>query len=363
MTKFRYLVYNPCVDSVDVAKDWGGDMFDTTQDIAVALTQPFTIAAVSVMFDQPHVFNYNPTIKDIDLTKFDLVLLSDIEYSKQKDIEFWARQRGIKNYLIALGGINSHTQLDPTCMLYRPYWIHRYLEKNTLANTYADNKPFMFDCLLGARRPHRDYIMLALTKSGLINTSIVTYRNVFPGAIVNEQSAIIANLFDGTSLNWPYVSPNLDSTWEVADTINNQVSFDSPSAIFAQTHYSIIAETLGTGDDFFLSEKTIKAMYASRVFVVFGPRHYLKRLHELGFQTFGHVIDESYDDEPVDSVRYQKAMLQVMRLAWFEDPKNIYSNCDFALINNLRVLPYLHQNAQEEMYRLLRAHTPVKCWL
>jgi hypothetical protein len=49
--------------------------------------------------------------------------------------------------------------------------------------------------------------------------------------------------------------------------------------------------------------------------------------------------------------------------AWFEEPKTIYSHCDFALINNLRVLPYLHQKSQEEMYQLLRAHTPGKCWL
>jgi hypothetical protein len=82
----------------------------------------------------------------------------------------------------------------------------------------------------------------------------------------------------------------------------------------------------------------------------------------LGFQTFGHVIDESYDDEPTDSIRYKKAMLQVMRLAWLEEPKKIYSLCDFALTNNLRVLPYLQQTTQEQMVRMVRAHTPAKCW-
>ena len=85
MTKFRYLVYNPCVDSVDVAKDWGGDMFDTTQDVEVALAQPFTIAAVTVMFDQPHVFNYNPKIKKSDLAKFDLVLPTHLQPNTKLD--------------------------------------------------------------------------------------------------------------------------------------------------------------------------------------------------------------------------------------------------------------------------------------
>ena len=360
---YRFQVYNPCWQSVDVAADWGFGKDNWTNDLSIALSQKFKIAAVRAYYNRTWVASYDPAACHGDLRSFDLVLISDAEYYSQQQIVEWCAELGITNYLIALGGIFAKDNIDPTRMLYRPYWLNRYLEKNTLVNTYADNKPFMFDCLLGTRRPHRDYLMLALTKSGLINNSIVTYRDVFPGAIIDEQSTVVSNLFNGTSLNWPYVSPNLDPAWEVADVINNQVSFDSPNAIFAKTHYSIVAETLGTGNNFFLSEKTIKAMYASRVFVVFGPRHYLKRLHELGFQTFGHVIDESYDDEPVDSVRYQKAMLQVMRLAWFEDPKNIYSNCDFALINNLRVLPYLHQNAQEEMYQLLRAHTPAKCWL
>jgi hypothetical protein len=162
----------------------------------------------------------------------------------------------------------------------------------------------------------------------------------------------MAAQFPSTKLNWPYVSPNLDPEWEVADQINNQVNLTSPTKIFRQTNYSIVTETIGTGDSFFLSEKTTKCMSNYRPFVVFGPRHYLKNLRELGFQTFNTVIDESYDDEPVDSARFQKAMMQVLQLTYFESVESVYNRVKFALDNNAAHLERLlsqSRHAQQEL--------------
>jgi hypothetical protein len=44
-----------------------------------------------------------------------------------------------------------------------------------------------------------------------------------------------------------------------------------------------------------MTEKTAKPIWAKRLFVMFGTPGFLKKLHELGFKTFDHVIDESYD--------------------------------------------------------------------
>lgn len=358
LIKFRYPIYNPCVNSVDVATDWNGLAFDTTQDIDVALAQPFSIAAMRVFYNEPHVFSYDPEIAQVDVSQFDLVLLSDVEYAQQWEIEAWINKNNIKNYVLALGGRGEHDTPDPKNMLYRPYWVKKYLEKNQFVDTQADHKPYMFDCMLGARRPHRDYVMLAMTRTGLLDHSIVTYRSGFPGEIINEYTKKYAEHFPDTPLCWPYVSPNLDPDWEVTNQMNNQISFISPNQIFQNTYYSILTETLGTGNNFFLSEKTIKAMFARRVFVVFGIRHYLKHLRELGFQTFEGVIDESYDDEPHDEIRFQKAMLQVMRLAWFENPKTVYDLISYALDNNQRTLAWLCEKSQQQMQELLQLHIP-----
>ena len=360
--KFRYLVYNPCVAVVDVAADWSTEYFDTTQDRELALQQPFSVAAVRAFYNQPDIFGYDPAIAKIDVSEFDLVLISDIEYFKHQEIQAWAEKNNIKNYLLAVGGIQPTDQLDHDRMVYRHYNIDRYLCRNQYTDTSGIDKPFLFDCMMGARRPHRDYVMLALTRTGLLDRSIVTYRAGFPGEVVNEYNKIFADQFSGTKLNWPYVSPNLDPAWEVSNQVTNHISCVSPDKIFQNTHYSIICETLGTGDDFFLSEKTVKAMFARRVFVVFGPRHFLRRLHELGFQTFDSVLDESYDEEPCDDVRFQKAMLQLLRLAYFLTPAQVHHYVEYALDNNFRNLPHIRQQTNEKLQALLVKHIPRQHW-
>jgi hypothetical protein len=347
--KFWYPVYNPCANVVDVAADWGD--FVTTQCRSTALKSPFSIAAMRVFYDEPWIFNFEPEVAQIDVSEFDLVLLSDIEYYSQHQIQEWAVRKGIKNYLLAVGGL--HQEPLASNVVYRPYWANMYLKLNQPEQLNCTVRPYMFDCLLGARRPHRDYAMLALTQTGLLDQNIVTYRDCFPGAVIDKSSESFAKLFPGVRLNWPYVSPNLNPDWEVASQITNQVNLVSPSKIFQQTNYSILAETLGTGDNFFLSEKTAKYMHAYRPFIVLGPMHHLRKLNELGFQTFGAAIDESYDDEPVDSIRFQKAMLQAIRLAYFESVEDVYNKIQYALENNARQLVYIGTQTKEAMQKLL----------
>lgn len=357
--KFRYPVYNPCVDVVDVVQDWGLEVFETTQDRELALQQPFSVAAVRAFYNRPDIFSFDPALSNISVAEFDLILISDIEYFKHQDIEQWAVENHIKNYVLAIGGQRATDQIDPSCMVYRHYNIERYVDRNHVTDTAGTQKPYLFDCLLGARRPHRDYVMLALTKTGLLNQSIVTYRSEFPGEIVNEYSKTYADCFAGVDLNWPYVSPNLHSDWEVNSSVSNVNSCELPQGIFKNTYYSIICETLGTGNDFFLSEKTVKAMFSKRVFVMFGPQHFLKRLHELGFQTFGAVLDESYDNEPVDEIRYQKAMLQVLRLAHFSTAQIVYQQVDHVIQHNFNQLSAIKVATRWQMQQLLRNKIPV----
>ena len=361
--KFKFPVYNPCQGMVDVAADWFKVPVDSTQDRELALSQLFSVAAVMPFYNCPGSFAYNPVIALIDVSKFDLVLISDIEYFKHQDIEQWAAENNIKNYLIAVGGVLEQDQLDIKRMTYRHYNIERYMIRNQFVDTSGSDKPFLFDCMLGARRPHRDYAMLALTKTGLLDKSIVTYRDGFPGEVINEQTKQFADLFSGTQLNWPYVSPNLDPDWEVSSHVTNQMSCVSPDKIFQNTHYSIICETLGTASNFFLSEKTVKAIFSKRVFVVFAPRYFLRHLRETGFQTFDSVLDESYDEEPIDNIRFQKAIIQLLRLAHFLTPEYVHQQTNPAVENNFKQLYRIKHTTDWNLTQLLKLNIPSEYWV
>ena len=55
------------------------------------------------------------------------------------------------------------------------------------------------------------------------------------------------------------------------------------------------------------------------MFVAFAGQHYLRNLHNLGFKTFGNIIDESYDEEPDMDIRY--AMIYEQMLYLFKQPQ------------------------------------------
>lgn len=288
--------------------------------------------------------------QQFDFADYDLVVISDIEYFRQSEIHQWIQDEGIKNYVLALGGLHPETVLLPNEM-YRPWWSFNLLKFNHVEHNNQE-PVFDFDCLLGARRPHRDFAMLALQQTGLINTSIATYRDFFQGSIVNNQNQEFAGMFPDHTLNFPYVSANLDPAWEVNTKLDRSISPYVPWNIYHRCRYSIVCETLGTGDAFFMSEKTAKAMFASRVFLMFSNTGFLANLRRLGFETFGSVIDESYDNSTLDFERFSLIKDQMVELSK-QNYHKVISKLQPVIEHNRNRLFELQKEKRLEMQRIL----------
>jgi hypothetical protein len=153
-----------------------------------------------------------------------------------------------------------------------------------------------------------------MQKLGLLEQGIVTYRDLFVGHWIDSTPERVARLFDNTALQYPYVSPNLDSAWEVKKDMDNSVSGLVPWEIYNRTWFSVVCETLGKDRVFLSAEKTAKCFQARRLFVVFAIQGFLQQYRDWGFETFSDVIDESYDAEPDDVVRWSRAFEQMQYL-------------------------------------------------
>lgn len=317
--------------AVDCAQDWLLDSADGA-DIDEA-----NIAAVPVMFNELQDFSYLPGNENIDLSKFDLVLISDIEYRPQCWVDAWIEKNQIKQWAMLRGSIDLACSYTPKS-LYRPWWIYnRDLKFNDCQEIPDINKQYYFDVLLGSRRPNRDFVMLSMQQHGLLDKNIVTYRDVFPGSFINQRTNDVFKMFGHANITWPYVSPNLDPDWEVASRIDNAVSQTVPWQIYKHTKFTIACESVCSGSIFFMAEKISKPMFARRVFVVFGIKGFLRTLRSLGYQTFHPVIDESYDEIDDDLKRWQAAFEQVMRLHNTDHIK-IYDDLRSVLEHNHRWL-------------------------
>lgn len=87
---------------------------------------------------------------------------------------------------------------------------------------------------------------------------------------------------------------------------------------------SVITESIESGafnfdemrndNSTFFTEKTFKAIAMQHPFMVFGNQDNLKYLRDLGFETFGDVIDESYDSVRFPRDRFSVMLQEILRL-------------------------------------------------
>ena len=69
-------------------------------------------------------------------------------------------------------------------------------------------------------------------------------------------------------------------------------------AWYDSTYFSIVLESkINDPGNLFISEKTFKPIAFLHPFMIIGQPGILKYLHELGFETFENMFDESYDDQ------------------------------------------------------------------
>jgi hypothetical protein len=219
-------------------------------------------------------------------------------------------------------------------------------------------KPKSFDILLGQPRTHRDMIYSHSTEQGWQDLNIITYmRDFSQGLYDHDFNDVSFQERPTTEWLWDGVSPPKDPlhfTIESVEFCGEQISLSQiiPVGIYNQTAYTVVAETNFMNSYTFFTEKIAKPMLARRLFVVFSGQHYLRNLHNAGFRTFDSVIDESYDEEPDITKRYQMIYEQMQYL--MQEPQNKI----FEEIKNITEYNYHHlleTQWMSEYFRVLKS--------
>ena len=133
----------------------------------------------------------------------------------------------------------------------------------------------------------------------------------------------------------PYRCDDLDSA------AHNDHSLHSPE-LFDSTYCSIILETLFDADGSggaFLTEKTFKCLKHGHPFVIVGCAGSLAALRSLGYRTFDHCIDNTYDLIQDNTQRYlavRSSIAQIARLSESEMSQWLAS-CREDIVHNSRL--------------------------
>lgn len=245
-----------------------------------------------------HKQQFVDTVKAI-ANQSDLVVLIESELHQECRVY---PECGSKVHWVLPGIVNGTiNQFFSGAWLERTRDVYRQLPNKLAELTPYTIKPKYFDALLGVVKPHRTFVFNSVGDHKLADKIIETYSSLNHDFLY-EDGTVSTDKTPDTTQNIVY---------EGIDTTISQVI---PIVVYNQTAYTIVTETDIENDFSFFTEKIAKPLIARRLYIVFSGQHYLRNLRSLGFQTFGDIIDESYDEIENPEYRFIAAFQEVVKL-------------------------------------------------
>jgi hypothetical protein len=132
---------------------------------------------------------------------------------------------------------------------------------------------------------------------------------------------------------------NIHYTYDCDDFENNKAEVLNVDA-HSKTFVNIVNESLTNENCVFFSEKIFKPIFMCQPFILFGNPYSLKKLKEIGYQTFDKWWDESYDLETDFTRRLEKIVDVMIEIASWDSHKlyEVTNEMEDVLFHNFNVL-------------------------
>ena len=203
-------------------------------------------------------------------------------------------------------------------MLKHLNFIHQCNSVHSQTIEHNITKDKLFLTLNRRHKIHRTMLVGSIVESNLIDKSLISF---FPNCeginfkdILNWDTMFSAERKQKyyTLLDREFV---LDKNIDIVDSNLQPTTSNDLSILHKRSYISVICETKFYEHEVTITEKTYKAIAYKHPFIILGPRHFLKHLRELGYQTFHPFINESYDDIYDPLQRFDAIISELNRLA------------------------------------------------
>lgn len=186
-------------------------------------------------------------------------------------------------------------------------------------------------------KPSRDFVVTMISKPERPHREMLWRELQSRPGLLDRAHAKYHNRRDGWLGDLPH-----HHTWA-----DGHPSMD----LYRDSWLELVPETLHD-HGYFVTEKTIKPLATHTPFLIASTPGYLGHLHELGFQTFDHVIDEDYDNE-VDLGRRMRRIVDVLEHVVANGAEDFYHACGARTEHNFRRLCEISGGWQNSMDRFL----------
>ena len=310
----RKLVSDTMSEVFDILKPWTDQSFWDLNKVS-------PIEGGVYIFGRQHFLDYMPTIREMAETgKYIIVFGNSAEGSWT--LESQLKQLRVNDLvrdgkILVIGGADIAPEYG---ILTHEHFLPRILDykENLAAQQYTDeifnktDKPYKFLFLNGRARPHRKYLYERLKRTGALNHALWTMLDSKPTVVrhftmIEEHINIMAtpselkrlpDKYEVERYRDPTFGPIIPDNCFLKQELFRQEWGDiylTPEP-YVDTYFSLITETVCAEHPCsFRTEKTAKPLAMGHPFIIASNAGFYRDLHNIGFKTFGHVIDESFD--------------------------------------------------------------------
>ena len=227
-------------------------------------------------------------------------------------------QHNIDSSLVWLISGNSAADRVPNCVYWPEtefmYWRTADLHTGAPYHMYPRSKKFTALCRID--KLWRKVFMSELWANNYHQDGYFSYTQHLLGNDDSYRSCILSNHYLAHKQHQvnqfisagPFFVDTLDT-----NTHNNYAV--NMGNLYRDSYFNIVLETMidvDRSDGILFSEKTCKPLLNNQFFVVVGAANHMSHLRELGYKSFGRVIDESYDSIKDHQERF-KAVLALTK--------------------------------------------------
>lgn len=234
--------------------------------------------------------------------------------------------------------------------------MHNYLIEKTHYDDIFHEKEKTF--LMFNRRwlshPHRTVFLYELHRRNLLDNFYVSFSKNDVDHGISYTSAINDHLhyLSDDPINHELVSEletKLPLILDTNDLVTSSLmfeQFETTKQFYDKSFISIVAETYFNSEIIHLTEKTFKPMIYKHPFILIGPPNFLLKLKELGFKTFDHVWDESYDQLSNHKERFNKILnlVEFISKKSYDEKKDLVQKCLPSIEHNFNLLKNFKHN-------------------
>lgn len=351
------------------------------------ITQHQIIPDAVYIFSREHVNKYNYEIQQ--LARSDQVtVVIDNAAEGSETLVTWCFVKGLvslieQRKILLIGG----GDMDPTCWPYMSYeyFLPKILDFDENVDTAARideyfsklDKPYKFLFLNGRMRSHRKYLLERFAATGLLDHSLWTnldsdlmmvaslpqqrwqnFNNIeyVKLTCIQQDTDVMLRPIGLHFLPAEYESEpfrsNLDhlpQSGSVKRQLFNNTWGDAVvhGKAFQDTYFSLVTETVFTYPYSFRTEKIWKPMAVGHPFIAVANTGFYRDLHSMGFKTFSHVIDESFDTIDNNQDRIER-IAKVVEDLCHQDLASFYKECyNVCKYNQQHYAEYRHRVARE----------------